>query len=273
VTITGFVNGESLGTSGVTGSPSCSTPAVPTSPVSGSPYSITCKTGSLASANYNFSFVPGNLTVFRADQRITFPPLPDQLFGAPAFNVGATSDSGLPVTFTAAGQCTVAGSTITITGGGTCSITAIQAGDGNYNPAPSVTRSFNVPCFASRMVFGLPGTLGTVAPSTLIFTNQQPVAGGGCSGTFALTISIGPYTIPVGSGTFTATTSGTVATARLVGTLAPPVSFYAALTLNTATQTGTITEVFATEDGPVTITVTFAQSAGVYVITGATATP
>jgi hypothetical protein len=124
------------------------------------------------------------------------------------------------------------------------------------------------------MVFGLPGTLRTVAPATLTLGNQQPVVGGGCTGNFALTVSIGPFTIPVGSGTFTAATSGIVATAGLQGTLtSTPTAFTATLTLDTAAQTGTIAEVLATEGGPVTIYVTFARSGGGYVITGTRVTP
>jgi hypothetical protein len=162
------------------------------------------------------------------------------------------------------------GSTVTITGGGRCNITASQSGNDNYNAAVPVTRTFNTACFPSPMVFALPGSL---APATLVFTDQQP-APGGCAGMFAVTISIGPYTIPVATGTFTATTAGTVVTAGLLGTFAfTAASFNATLTLDTATQTGTIVEVFATEDGPVTINVTFAKSAGVYVITGATVRP
>jgi hypothetical protein len=273
-TITGFVNGEALATSGVSGSASCTTTAVLTSPVSGSPYPITCSMGTLAASNYSFTFVSGSLTIVKADQTISFPALLGQLFGSPPFVVSATADSGLSVSFAAAGQCTVAGSTVTITGGGSCSITARQPGDGNYNAAAPVTRTFNIPCFPSQMVFGLPGTLGTVAPATLTLGSQQPVVGGGCTGNFALTVSIGPFTIPVGTGTFTAATSGIVATARLQGTLtSPPTPFTATLTLDTAAQTGTIAEVLATEGGPVTIYVTFARSGGGYVITGTRVTP
>ena len=47
----------------MTGSPACSTTAVTTSPVSGSPYPITCSAGTLASTNYTFAFVAGELTV------------------------------------------------------------------------------------------------------------------------------------------------------------------------------------------------------------------
>jgi hypothetical protein len=60
-TITGFVNGQTLATSGVTGQASCTTTATITSP--GGTYPITCSVGTLAATNYTFSFVPGTLTV------------------------------------------------------------------------------------------------------------------------------------------------------------------------------------------------------------------
>ena len=61
---TGFVNSETLATSGVTGAPSCSTSATPTSPVAGSPYTITCGyAAAWPSTNYTFAFVNGQLTV------------------------------------------------------------------------------------------------------------------------------------------------------------------------------------------------------------------
>ena len=67
--ITGFKNGQNLGTSGVTGTPALSTTAVLESPVG--PYPITCAVGDLAANNYSFtSFVDGILTV--ADVADTF---------------------------------------------------------------------------------------------------------------------------------------------------------------------------------------------------------
>jgi LPXTG-site transpeptidase (sortase) family protein len=71
-TITGFVNGETLGTSDVTGSPSCTTTATPSSPVTGNPYTITCTIGTLASSNYTFAaFNPGTLTITPATLTVT----------------------------------------------------------------------------------------------------------------------------------------------------------------------------------------------------------
>jgi hypothetical protein len=56
---TGFVGGETLATSDVTGSASCSTA---NGTVAGN-FPITCTTGTLSSNNYSFSFSPGTLTV------------------------------------------------------------------------------------------------------------------------------------------------------------------------------------------------------------------
>jgi hypothetical protein len=59
--ISGFVNGQTLATSGVTGQALCTTTAVTTSP--GGTYPITCSLGTLAAHNYTFTFVAGTLTV------------------------------------------------------------------------------------------------------------------------------------------------------------------------------------------------------------------
>ena len=53
-TTSGFVNGQSQATSGVTGQPQCTTTATTASPVGA--YPITCTVGSLASSDYTFGF-------------------------------------------------------------------------------------------------------------------------------------------------------------------------------------------------------------------------
>jgi uncharacterized protein DUF4082/MBG domain-containing protein/Big-like domain-containing protein len=60
-TITGFVNGQNLSTSGVTGSPSCSSTAIAASP--GGTYPIACTIGTLSAPNYTFTTAPGTLKV------------------------------------------------------------------------------------------------------------------------------------------------------------------------------------------------------------------
>jgi predicted outer membrane repeat protein len=82
--------------------------------------------------------------ITKASQTITFGPLPNKTYGDPPFTVSATASSGLPVTFTSTGPCTVSGNSVTLTGAGSCTITAQQSGDGNYNPAPSVAQTFTI---------------------------------------------------------------------------------------------------------------------------------
>jgi hypothetical protein len=78
----------------------------------------------------------------KQNQTITFAALADRTFGDPDFGLTATADSGLPVDYTAAGKCTVSGSTVHITGGGSCTITASQAGNIDFNAAADVSRTF-----------------------------------------------------------------------------------------------------------------------------------
>jgi hypothetical protein len=69
-TLSGFVLGQSLATSGVTGTALCTTPALQSDPAGG--YPITCTLGDLASTNYSFgTFVPGTLTVTKVPLTVT----------------------------------------------------------------------------------------------------------------------------------------------------------------------------------------------------------
>src|SRR5207237_3526741 len=73
------------------------------------------------------------------------------------FAVSASADSGLAVSFGASGNCNVTGSTIHITGAGSCTITASQAGNGNYNPATDVPQSFSISKAGQTITFGALG--------------------------------------------------------------------------------------------------------------------
>jgi hypothetical protein len=80
-----------------------------------------------------------------AAQTISFAPLADRgIFQLP-FTVAATASSGLAVTFTASGQCFASGpGTISALGIGSCTVTAHQAGNATYAPAPDVARTFTI---------------------------------------------------------------------------------------------------------------------------------
>ena len=66
----------------------------------------------------------------------------------------ASASSNLPLTFLAAGSCSITGSVVTITGAGVCSITASQSGSPDFNAAPDVTRSFTVAKATATLVLG-----------------------------------------------------------------------------------------------------------------------
>ena len=81
----------------------------------------------------------------KADQTISFGPLPDGTVGDPDFTVSATASSGLAVSFSASGQCTVTGTTVHLTGAaGSCTITASQGGNANFTAAADVPQTFSI---------------------------------------------------------------------------------------------------------------------------------
>jgi hypothetical protein len=91
--------------------------------------------------------VAGNTTslTVKAQQVITFAPLPDHTYGDAPFAMNATASSGLPVSFSSntPAICTVAGNTVTLVGAGSmCQITAQQAGDAQYMPAAATKQFF-----------------------------------------------------------------------------------------------------------------------------------
>jgi hypothetical protein len=96
-----------------------------------------------ATANYLAGGpVPDSFNIAKANQTITFGTIANKVVGT-NFTVSATASSGLPVSFSASGSCTVSGNTVSVTGVGPCTITASQAGNGNYNAATPVPQTFN----------------------------------------------------------------------------------------------------------------------------------
>lgn len=70
-------------------------------------------------------------------QTITFDALSDKILGEPDFALSASASSGLAVSFSASGSCTVSGNTLHITGVGPCTVTASQPGLDVYGIAPT----------------------------------------------------------------------------------------------------------------------------------------
>ena len=110
--------------------------------------------------------VPQTFSIAKASQTIAFAALSGKTWGDADFNVGATSSSGLPVSFTASGNCTVAGTLVQVTSAGSCTVTAHQAGNVNYGAAPDVSRSFPIATGDSQ---------GPVVSNLLAAPNPAPV--------------------------------------------------------------------------------------------------
>lgn len=92
------------------------------------------------------STVTQSVEIVLQTQTISFQPLPDRDLSAGSFTVSATASSGLPVTFSAQTTrvCSVSGAQVTLLAAGTCTVIASQAGNGTYQAAAPVVRSFNV---------------------------------------------------------------------------------------------------------------------------------
>jgi len=88
--------------------------------------------------------VARTFAIAKANQTISFGALANKTFGDPDFEVAASASSGLTVSFTASGDCTITGTTVHLTSAGSCTITASQSGSASYNPAADVSRTFAI---------------------------------------------------------------------------------------------------------------------------------
>jgi hypothetical protein len=198
----GFRNGDTA--AALDALPTATTTATIASPIG--TYPITPSGGS--STKYTFSYVAGTLTVSnepppsKNSQRIDFPALAEAVVGQ-TVNLSATASSGLAVRFSLlGGPATLSGSTLTLTGVGVVSVRATQPGNGDYEAAAAVERSFRVTIVPPPPVPPVPagGTIslsaGTASPgamyqwqyngttvpgatsSTLTLTGVQPASAG-----------------------------------------------------------------------------------------------
>jgi hypothetical protein len=129
---------------------------------------VTFSPASPDDANFTSATSSSTILVTKTEQAIHWTDVPAaKTYGDAPFSVSATGGrSGNAVTFSAeAGSaCTVSGSTVSITGEGPCVLDADQAGNGDYNAAPTNTRSVTVakqtPTIAwdtpSDIVYGTP---------------------------------------------------------------------------------------------------------------------
>ena len=239
-TLSGFVNGQTLATSGVAGTASCTTTATNSSAVG--TYAITCAVGSLTSANYSFGpFVNGTLTVTKAPLTVTAdnktkvqgaanPTLTATITGFVLGQTLATSGvTGSPTLTTTAGVGSPVGSyPITVTGG-----TLAAA---NYSFGPFVNGTLTV-------------TAANTPPSVSNIANQSTLED---TPTAAIGFTVGDTQTAVNSLVVTATSSNPALVAN--GSISFPDS--------TGTTRTLVATPSANQSGTTTITVTVTDGGG-----------
>ncbi len=211
----GFVNGQTLGTSDVGGSPSLTCSADTNSTVGD--YVITATLGTLTSTNYSFAFVNGDLTVTNEPLTVTADTL-SNVYGAPIptltytfgglVNGDSATDTnvltGAPSLSTAAtsGSSVVGSPYAIVVADGTLTLVntnyVLVLVDGNLGVTPAnltVTASDENKTYGQTLTFGSGSTLFTssgLQNSDAIDTVTLSVSGGDVAGA---PVSGSPYTI------------------------------------------------------------------------------
>ena len=242
-TASGLNYGQTLAASNLTGGVS-STPGTfawttPTiAPATGTAsYSVTFTPTD--TADYNPVTTNVSVTTGKVDQTITFMKPAGTGYGSADVVLGGTSTSGLPVSYTAAGACTILGGAVHVTGVGPCSITATQAGNTSYKAGKPVTITFTIaPVVLTVTANNATRVYGAANPAfSDTFTgfvagdSASVVSGAGVNTTTATTTSVaGRYPITVAQGSLSAANytftfvsgSLTVTNAGQTITFAPP---------------------------------------------------
>ena len=232
-TLTGFVLGQTLGTSGVTGSAALATTATPTSSVAGSPYPITAALGTLASSNYDFvTFNDSTLTITRAPLTIQAdaktkvygdanPVLTYTVNGLRQSDTAAVILGGVPTLATNVTSLTGAG---TYSGAITADITGLSADNytiGTVAGAFTVQKATLVGKVddASRS-YGHPNPAFTVTWSG--YRNGDTAASSGFTGAIAFVTDANPASPVAGSPYTVSATPGTYVSPNYAfGAIAP----------------------------------------------------
>ena len=140
-------------------------------------------------------------------QSINFPSIPTQTYGVSPFSLGATSTSGLQISYstTSTSLISISSNTMTVLGAGTATIVASQAGNSNYMAATSVTNQLVISKATQTISpFAIIPTQTYATNMTMIITpptanSSQPVS---------VKVLSGPATIS--GNTLTLTGTGTV---------------------------------------------------------------
>ncbi len=162
--------------------------------------------------NYNAATpVIQTQVVAKLNQTITFSPLPSKGLSDPDFTLSATSDSGLPISYTSSNPlvATITGNTVHIVGAGSTNITANQAGNATYNSATPVVQALVVTTKLSQTITfnAIPSKKLGSGTFTLVATASSSLPVSYVSGNTAVATITGNTVTLVGIGTTTITAS------------------------------------------------------------------
>jgi hypothetical protein len=112
------------------------------------------------------------IDVLKANQAITFDPIANKQFGDPPVLLNANASSGLPVTFQfISGPATLTGNLLTFGfTSGMVTVRATQAGNANFNAAPTVDQSFVLGTIPSPVINNQPASQTVNAGDRVIFS-------------------------------------------------------------------------------------------------------
>ncbi|RFZ91028.1 hypothetical protein D0C36_18975 [Mucilaginibacter conchicola] len=163
-------------------------------------YVVTAQDGT-TQKTYNVAIIRA-----KADQTITLASTASKTYGDADYSSGATASSGLTISYSSSNTnvATIVNNNVHIIGAGTTTITASQAGDGNYNAATTATQTLTV---GKRAISIKP------QPATKVYGNAEPVAypyaltgsglatGDGMTGSFTRVSgeAVGTYALSLGT--------------------------------------------------------------------------
>ncbi|OUD12297.1 MBG domain-containing protein [Thioflexithrix psekupsensis] len=129
--------------------------------------------------------ISATTTALNHTQTLTFPTL-GNLTPNDTQILNASASSGLAVSYSVSGPCSVTGNEVTATGVGTCTVTASQAGNGQYSAATSAERSFEIAKLAQAIDFPFlqetaPGSSQTLTATASSGLTVNYSASGNCT--------------------------------------------------------------------------------------------
>lgn len=221
---------------------------------------------------------------YRQAQTISGLVVSNQTFSSTAISLNLTATSGLAVALSSStpSVCSATGLQITMLASGTCIVSADQAGNSNFLPAPTVTQSFTItratqsisltPATSLQLAVGATQTLAASgALGSGAITYQVTTGNSVCSlsGAVLTAVSAGVCTVTASiaqDASYNTATSGTLTVTVKVGQL---ITFAAPTDIALAAGSRSIT--FSTDAAGLTVTVT-SSTASVCTVVGSSVT-